>query len=71
MRDNCLDVLASYELEKLQAGRVQKIVPWHSVEEYFQYWLEKLVLNDLLIMELVMQADACAEIFESSYKLLA
>jgi hypothetical protein len=62
MLDDHLDVLASDELEQLQACRIQKIVARHSVEEYRQDRFEQFVLDDLAVMRLIVEAEDSAEV---------
>ena len=65
MVDDDLDVLALDKLEKLEAGRVEKVVPRHRFVNYVQYRVEEAVVDDLTVVELVVQSDTSSEVFQS------
>ena len=71
MFDNLLDILTLDEFEKLEAGGVEKVVAGHRIEEDLENGFEQLVLDNLAVVEIVMQTDACPEVFQSSYVKLA
>ena len=58
MDDDSLDRLALDELEELQAGRVEEIIPWHGFVDEIDDGLEDVILDELVVVEIVLAAQA-------------
>mmetsp|Transcript_3661 Transcript_3661/g.8243 ORF Transcript_3661/g.8243 Transcript_3661/m.8243 type:complete len:337 (-) Transcript_3661:1466-2476(-) len=61
VRDERLDVISPDELKQLEDGRVHQVVARAVAQELREHRLEALVLDDVTVVELVLQADAGAE----------
>ena len=53
------------EIEQLEAGRVDQVVPGHRLEDEVDDRPEQVVLNEVAVVKLVLHADAGAEVFQS------
>lgn len=61
VRNNVFNVFPSDKLKKLQARRIQQIVPRHGLDDQIQYRLEQLIFHHVPYVELILQADTRPE----------
>lgn len=62
--DNVFDALAAYELEELEAGRVEEVVSRHGGIDDVEDGGEDVVLSHEAVVEFVLETEAGSEEFE-------
>lgn len=66
MDDERFEVLALDILEKLKAGAVEEVVARHGIIDNVEDGNKVFLLGDLLVVELVLEADTLSEKLQSS-----